>query len=60
MLDRVSQFAIVAARQALDDARFDFENANRQRVGVFLGTGMGGSQTTDDAYHCLLYTSRCV
>ena len=53
MLDRVSQFAIVAARQALGDARFDFENADRQRVGVFLGTGMGGSQTTDDGYHTL-------
>ena len=53
MLDRVSQFAIVAARQAVGDARFDFENADRQRVGVFVGTGMGGSQTSDDGYHTL-------
>src|SRR5476649_604430 len=53
MLDRVSQFAIVATRQAVADARFDFENADRQRVGVFLGTGMGGSQTTDDGYQTL-------
>jgi 3-oxoacyl-[acyl-carrier-protein] synthase II len=53
MLDRVSQFAIVAARQAIGDARLDIPNADRQRVGIFLGTGMGGSQTTDDAYQTL-------
>jgi 3-oxoacyl-(acyl-carrier-protein) synthase len=53
MLDRVSQFAIVAARQAIGDARFDIANANRQRVGIFLGTGIGGSQSTDDGYQKL-------
>jgi 3-oxoacyl-(acyl-carrier-protein) synthase len=53
MLDRVSQFAIVAARQAIADACFDIANANRQRVGIFLGTGIGGSQSTDDGYQKL-------
>ena len=53
MLDRVSQIAIVAARQAIGDARLDISSANPQRVGVFLGTGMGGSQTTDDGYQTL-------
>lgn len=53
MLDRVSQFAIVAARQAIADARLDIANANRQRVGIFLGTGSGGSQSTDDGYQTL-------
>jgi 3-oxoacyl-[acyl-carrier-protein] synthase II len=53
MLDRVSQIALVAARQAIGDARFDISNADPQRVGIFLGTGMGGSQTTDDGYQTL-------
>jgi 3-oxoacyl-[acyl-carrier-protein] synthase II len=53
MLDRVSQFAIVAARQAVADAHLDLANADRQRLGVFIGTGMGGSQTTDDGYQTL-------
>jgi 3-oxoacyl-(acyl-carrier-protein) synthase len=53
MLDRVSQFAVVAARQAIEDARLDIASADRQRMGVFLGTGMGGSQTSDDGYHTL-------
>jgi len=53
MLDRVSQFAVVAARQAIADARLDIASSDRQRMGVFLGTGMGGSQTSDDGYHTL-------
>jgi 3-oxoacyl-[acyl-carrier-protein] synthase II len=50
MLDRVSQFALYAASQAIDDAGISFAGENRQRAGVFLGTGLGGSETTDDGY----------
>ena len=53
MLDRVSQFALVAARQAVDGAAFDFGSHDRERAGVFVGTGMGGSQTSDDGYRTL-------
>ncbi|MDB5764615.1 MAG: beta-ketoacyl synthase [Herminiimonas sp.] len=53
MLDRVSQFALHAANQAIGDAGISFANENRQRAGVFLGTGMGGSQTTDDGYRTI-------
>ena len=50
MLDRVSQFALAAAAQAVSDAALVFDDANRLRAGVFVGTGMGGAQTTDDSY----------
>jgi 3-oxoacyl-[acyl-carrier-protein] synthase II len=50
MLDRVSQFALYAASQAIDDAGISFAGENRQRAGVFLGTGLGGSETADDGY----------
>jgi 3-oxoacyl-[acyl-carrier-protein] synthase II len=50
MLDRVSQFALHAAQQAIDDAGLSFADENRKRIGIFLGTGMGGSETTDDSY----------
>jgi len=50
MLDRVSQFALVAAAQAARDADIVFDHLGRQRSGVFVGTGMGGAQTTDDGY----------
>ncbi|HEX4023318.1 MAG TPA: beta-ketoacyl-[acyl-carrier-protein] synthase family protein [Steroidobacteraceae bacterium] len=53
MLDRVSQLAIVAARQAIGDARLELAGVDRSRVGIFIGTGMGGSQTTDEGYHAL-------
>ncbi len=50
MLDRVSQFALAAAAQAVGDADIDFETCDGQRAGVFVGTGMGGAQTTDESY----------
>src|SRR5579863_10144308 len=50
MLDRVSQIALVAARQAIDAARLDLVAVDRARVGVFIGTGMGGALTTDEGY----------
>jgi beta-ketoacyl-acyl-carrier-protein synthase II len=50
MLDRVSQFALVAAAEAIADAGALFETGNRETTGVFIGTGMGGAQTTDDGY----------
>jgi len=53
MLDRVSQFALVAAAQAIRDADLAFDDLGRQRAGVFVGTGMGGAQTTDDGYFTL-------
>ncbi|MGZ8274706.1 MAG: beta-ketoacyl-[acyl-carrier-protein] synthase family protein, partial [Burkholderiaceae bacterium] len=53
MLDRVSQFALVAAAQAIKDSELALDQMDRQRVGVFLGTGMGGAQTTEDGYYTL-------
>ncbi|HTW74355.1 MAG TPA: beta-ketoacyl-[acyl-carrier-protein] synthase family protein [Steroidobacteraceae bacterium] len=57
MLDRVSQFALVAARQALADARLQLRDEDRVRAGIFMGSGMGGSTTTDEGYH-LLYAEQ--
>ena len=53
MLDRVSQFALYAAARALESAEGALERADRRRAGVFVGTGMGGSETTDDGYRTL-------
>ena len=50
MLDRVSQFALAAAGQAIRDAALELTYAERDDTGVFLGTGMGGAQATDDGY----------
>jgi len=53
MLDRVSQFALFAANQALDEARIDLSQVDHRRAGVFVGTGMGGSMSSDDGYKTL-------
>lgn len=43
--DRVSQFAIVAAREAVKNSGITEENTNFKRVGIFVGTGIGGLMT---------------
>jgi len=53
MLDRVSQFALAAAAQAIADAKGFLDGIDRARAGVFVGTGMGGAQAADDGYHAL-------
>ena len=53
MLDRTSQFALVAANQALRQAGSVLPHMDRSRVGVFMGTGMGGTQSNDDGYKAL-------
>jgi 3-oxoacyl-[acyl-carrier-protein] synthase II len=49
-LDRVSQFALFAAGQALAGAKLEPQAADRERIGVYWGTGMGGADTLESAY----------
>ena len=44
--DRCQQFAAVAAEQAIQQSGLQATNSNRERIGVFFGTGIGGLQTT--------------
>ena len=57
MLDRVSQFALVCAARALDDAGGALGGLDRERAGVFVGTGMAGTLTSDEGYR-ILYGER--
>lgn len=41
-LDRVSQFSIIAAREAVKDSGITEENTDFKKVGIFVGTGIGG------------------
>jgi 3-oxoacyl-(acyl-carrier-protein) synthase len=49
-LDRATQFALVAAAQAIAEAGFACPPTDSHRVGVFVGIGFGGSQTSDSLY----------
>lgn len=53
MLDRFSQFAIVAAREAVKDAGLDLKGEASQRTGAVMGVGMGGMITLDEGFHRL-------
>ncbi len=43
--DRFTQFALCAAAEAIADAALDFSKEDRSRIGVIVGSGMGGVQT---------------
>jgi 3-oxoacyl-[acyl-carrier-protein] synthase II len=53
-LDRCSQLAIVAAREAVADAGLDPAGWDGARVGVVLGSGMGGASTWERQHRTLL------
>lgn len=55
-MDRVSQLALVAGREAIAQAGLspDAQCDARDRFGVFMGTGSGGAGSTDNAYTALL------
>ena len=44
-MDRFTQFAVVAAGQALAQSGLTIDDENRLRVGAIMGTGIGGIQT---------------
>jgi len=52
-LDRVSQFAVVAADQALKDSGIDVAMLDPFRFGVILGTGIGGLSEFEEGFGTL-------
>src|SRR5260221_3324371 len=51
--DRYSQFGVHAGWQALCDSGLDLNQVNRDEIGVFLGSGIGGLQTTAESHKIL-------
>ena len=43
--DRFAQYALVAVDEAIQDAKFPIETADKDRVGVIWGAGIGGLET---------------
>src|SRR5262249_39685457 len=50
MLDRVAQFAVVAAREAIAHAGISFDGGLSERTATIIGTGVGGQTTQDEGY----------
>ncbi len=49
-MDRVTQFAVSASQQAINDAGLNLETEDLERFGVYLGTGMGGAASIEEGY----------
>lgn len=47
-MDRNVQFAVAAARMAVEDAALDMEKEDAERVGTIIGTGIGGITTMEE------------
>lgn len=46
--DRYSQFAIHAAKEAMEDSGLDLDKENRDRIGVIFSAGIGGIRTFEE------------
>jgi nodulation protein E len=49
-LDRVAQFGVIAARQAIAHAGLTFEDGLAERTATIVGCGVGGQSTQDESY----------
>ena len=53
-MDRFIQLGIAAAVQAIEDAGLESEAADADRIGVAIGSGIGGIQTIEDTNQTLV------
>ena len=49
-MDRYAQFAVAAAKLAIEDAKLDLAAENCDRIGTYIGTGIGGIETMHASY----------
>lgn len=47
-MDKNTQYAVAAAKMAIEDAKLNFDKVNRDKIGVILGCGVGGIETFED------------
>ncbi len=53
-MDRFTQFAMAATKMVIEDSRLDLNTVNKDRVGVILGSGIGGIETLEQQHKALL------
>ncbi|WP_416175702.1 beta-ketoacyl-ACP synthase II [Clostridium sp.] len=53
-LDRFSQFAVVAADEAIKDSGLDLDSVDKHRMGVVVGSGIGGIGTIEKEHEILM------
>lgn len=49
-MDRFAQFALASAQMAVEDSALNLEKINKERMGVIIGSGIGGIGTLESQY----------
>jgi 3-oxoacyl-[acyl-carrier-protein] synthase II len=53
-MDRFTQYAMAATHMAVEEAKINFDKVNKKRIGVIIGTGIGGIETIENQHSLLL------
>lgn len=53
-MDRFTQYAVVASKMAVEDAKLDINDKNAARIGVWIGSGIGGLETLEQQFETFL------
>ena len=53
-MDRFVQYAVVASHEAIGSAGLDLDSLDRDRIGVVIGSGIGGMETFETQHRALL------
>jgi len=52
--DKFVQFALAAAKMAIEDSKLDLTKEDMSRIGVIIGSGIGGVETIEAEYKVLI------
>lgn len=53
-MDRFTHFAVASALMAVKDAKLEFTDDNAHRIGVWVGSGIGGMETFENQFETFL------
>jgi len=53
-IDRYAQFALIAAAEAIEDSGLELDQENRDRIGVIVGSGIGGMLSFEEEHSKLI------
>ncbi|WP_010650017.1 beta-ketoacyl-ACP synthase II [Oceanobacillus massiliensis] len=53
-MDPFTQYAVAASKMAVEDAKLTIDDSNAHRVGVWIGSGIGGMQTWEEQHTKLM------
>lgn len=53
-MDRFTHYAVASALMAVEDAKLTIDDSNANRVGVWIGSGIGGMETFENQFETFL------